>query len=101
MTPDGLESAIVCHPAHGTILVNWYAEEAANSNASMMEALQKSRDVAGRLNGTAVFEHCPADAKSSFDVWGEVGDTLRLMRNMKEQYDPTGTLNPGRFVGGM
>jgi glycolate oxidase FAD binding subunit len=34
----------------------------------------------------------------SLDTWGSVGDALPLMRAVKQQLDPRGTLNPGRFV---
>jgi glycolate oxidase FAD binding subunit len=36
-----------------------------------------------------------------FDVWGDAGDALPLMRAIKTQFDPKNTLNPGRFVGGI
>jgi glycolate dehydrogenase FAD-binding subunit len=39
--------------------------------------------------------------KSKLDAWGSPGDALPLMRAVKEQFDPKGTLNPGRFVGGI
>jgi glycolate oxidase FAD binding subunit len=35
------------------------------------------------------------------DVWGSAGDALPLMRSIKAQFDPTGALNPGRFIGGI
>ena len=37
----------------------------------------------------------------TLDAWGDPGDALPLMRALKEQLDPRGTLNPGRFVGGI
>ncbi len=36
-----------------------------------------------------------------FDAWGSVGDSLALMRAVKERFDPNRTLNPGVFVGGI
>ena len=39
--------------------------------------------------------------KTTLDAWGSPGDALPLMRAVKEQFDPNGTLNPGRFVGGI
>ena len=38
---------------------------------------------------------------TQLDAWGSPGDTLPLMRAVKVQFDPKGTLNPGRFVGGI
>jgi glycolate oxidase FAD binding subunit len=35
------------------------------------------------------------------DAWGNTGDTLPLMREIKRRFDPKSTLNPGRFVGGI
>jgi glycolate oxidase FAD binding subunit len=38
---------------------------------------------------------------TKLDAWGSPGDALPLMRAVKAQFDPKGTLNPGRFVGGI
>ena len=38
---------------------------------------------------------------TDFDAWGNAGDALQLMSAVKWQFDPQGTLNPGRFVGGI
>jgi len=37
----------------------------------------------------------------SLDAWGNAGDSAGLMRAVKYQLDSKGTLNPGRFVGGI
>ncbi|HEV7214640.1 MAG TPA: FAD-binding oxidoreductase [Chloroflexota bacterium] len=39
------------------------------------------------------------DVKRQLDVWGALPDGFALMRQIKEQFDPRGTLNPGRFLG--
>jgi len=39
--------------------------------------------------------------RTKLDAWGTPGDALPLMRAVKDQFDPKGTLNPGRFVGGI
>ena len=51
--------------------------------------------------GSLVVLQCPSEMKSNFDVWGSAGDALGLMRRVKNEFDPKGTLNPGRFVGGI
>jgi glycolate oxidase FAD binding subunit len=56
--------------------------------------------------GSLVLEACPTAAKQTaalepagIDPWGEVGSGFPVMRSLKENLDPKGTLNPGRFVG--
>jgi glycolate oxidase FAD binding subunit len=39
--------------------------------------------------------------RDPIDAWGDPGDVLPLLRAIKQRFDPRGTLNPGRFVGGI
>ena len=43
----------------------------------------------------------PLAVKERVPVWDDPGPTLRLMKGIKERLDPSGILNPGRFVGGI
>ncbi len=52
-----------------------------------------------RSDGSLVVLHQPSTM--TLDAWGDPGDALPLMRALKQQLDPRGTLNPGRFVGGI
>ncbi len=38
----------------------------------------------------------PIDVKQQIDIWGYRGNAVPLMREIKQQFDPAGILNPGR-----
>jgi FAD/FMN-containing dehydrogenase len=40
-------------------------------------------------------------ARASFEPWGAVPSAIEKMRALKARFDPHGTLNPGRFIGGI
>jgi glycolate oxidase FAD binding subunit len=42
-----------------------------------------------------------AAARASFEPWGAVPPAIEKMRALKARFDPHGTLNPGRFIGGI
>jgi glycolate oxidase FAD binding subunit len=48
-----------------------------------------------------VVREAPPTFKERVEVWGPLGSRLELTRRVKEKFDPRGTLNPGRFAGGI
>lgn len=76
---------------------------AASDPSTLQQAITTCRVAVGALgsNASLVVERCPPTVKQGFDVWGEVGPSLAVMRSLKQQLDPRNTLNPGRFVGGI
>jgi glycolate oxidase FAD binding subunit len=54
-----------------------------------------------KIGGTMVAFGCPIAAKRGLDIWGPPTDAQPLMVRIKQRFDPDGTLNPGRFVGGI
>ena len=97
---DGKRPAIVSHPTYGTVLGNWYSD-GDHATPTLVELARTARVATEKAGGTLVIEQCPVDVKSTLDVWGSVGESLEVMRRLKEQYDPGRALNPGRFVGGI
>jgi glycolate oxidase FAD binding subunit len=63
-------------------------------------AIEQLRSEAERHGSSLVVLRRPA-ALFSLDAWGNPGDALPLMCAVKHRLDPKGTLNPGRFVGGI
>jgi glycolate dehydrogenase FAD-binding subunit len=75
--------------------------ERTNAEEPLLRALINIRAQFEAQEGSAVVLTSPASMKSKIDAWGTAPDSLPLMRRIKEQFDPAGMLNPGRFVGGI
>jgi glycolate oxidase FAD binding subunit len=75
----------------------WLSLESTDVNAKQFTALLSLAQTCG---GHALIFTAPPHLKTS-DVWGMPPPTLTLMRGIKQQFDPKGLLNPGRFIGGL
>lgn len=73
----------------------------ADDSPAVIEGVASLRQAATALGGYTIVERCDPSLKARLDVWGDVGPSLVVMRRVKEQFDPSGVLNPGRFVGGI
>src|SRR5215472_11915065 len=82
---------------HATGL-GWLRVEGPADN--LHRALTILRAELEKIGGSLAVLHRPANMQT-FDAWGFSGDSLPLMRAVKSRLDPSGTLNPGRFVGGI
>lgn len=81
------------HIGHGLIFVTL-----AGDDAALISAVTELRQAATDLRGSLVVMENPALLQ--LDAWG-TPPALDVMRRIKERFDPTSTLNPGRFVGGI
>lgn len=69
--------------------------------AVLLDPIKELRKNLESRGGSFAVLRCPLEVKSKIDVWGNAGDALPLMKRIKAQFDPTGVLNPGRFIGGV
>ena len=67
----------------------------------LADALTQLRQSAMAAQGNLIIETAPSELKRHIDVWGSVGDTLSLMKQVKAKFDPDGLLNPGRFISSL
>jgi glycolate oxidase FAD binding subunit len=87
----GVEYAAVGRAALGVILVRLGGDPV--QQAAIVADLR--RDATAR-RGSAVLLSAPPDLKAQLGPWGPIGDAAPIMRAVKSQFDPRGTLNPGR-----
>jgi glycolate oxidase FAD binding subunit len=84
---------------HSTGLA-WLRADATDC-AQIADFITALREYVAPNGGTAVLLKAPAALRQRVDVWGETNTALRLMKRIKQQFDPSGILNRGRFVGGI
>ncbi len=78
--------------------IGWLRIDAGGESCSRI--LQELRFEIEGGGGALVVPHAPS-AVIPLEAWGSPGDGLPLMLALKQQFDPQGTLNPGRYVGGI
>ena len=91
--------AVSCNMVNGVVYGYWWDEGVSIDDLETW--VNRVREITGELNGHCVIEVCPAQLKERIDVWGLDDAQVGLMKRIKEQFDPNGTLNPGRFVKGI
>ena len=84
----------------GGRLMSWGGISSENA-VQVAERLRHVQSTAASLGGDAIVETCPQAVKELIDVWGPAPSGMGIMRRIKRQFDPTGVLNPGRFIGGL
>jgi glycolate oxidase FAD binding subunit len=74
---------------------------AVSLNGSADATLRAIDGLRARLlgSGSVTVLRMPEEWRARLDVWGETGNALPLMREIKKRFDPQRILNPGRFVG--
>jgi glycolate oxidase FAD binding subunit len=84
----------------GLVRLVWWTEENMPDTRSTLDDLVKGlRDGMRGYAGHLVVERCPVELKRSIDVWGDSMEGMDIMRRIKQELDPAGILNPGRFAG--
>ncbi len=98
----GVDCGLICHSGNG-ILYSYVSVDrrARSKKESLLSMIKEFSSVAVENEGHLVVESSPLDIKKRIEVWGEPRDEYEIMRRLKEEIDPKGILNPGRFVGGI
>jgi glycolate oxidase FAD binding subunit len=95
----GLQVAVISEAGTGILRFYFQADD-ENGATRLAQVVDPLRGFALQARGSLVVLEAPVAVKAQVDVWGPANG-LALMRGLKEQFDPGGVLNPGRFVGGL
>jgi FAD/FMN-containing dehydrogenase len=98
----GMDCAFICHSGNGILHSYVLAGKNGRSKTEMLvKLIKKLTSEAVKNEGNLVVESSPFSIKKKVDVWGKSRSDYQVMRRIKKQVDPSGVLNPGRFLGGI
>lgn len=69
--------------------------------AATAQMILEMRVLCQTQGGFLTLLEAPVSLKQQIDAWGYNGNTIDLMRSIKQQFDPKNILSPHRFVGGI
>jgi FAD/FMN-containing dehydrogenase len=98
----GVDCAFISHGGNG--IVHSYVLSGKNlqrRGESLITLIERLTAEAVKQGGGLVVESSPLSIKKKVDVWGQSRSDYVIARRLKEQIDPAGILNIGRFVGGI
>ncbi|MBA2442956.1 MAG: FAD-binding oxidoreductase [Rubrobacter sp.] len=95
----GLWPRITGHAGSGVL----FAGLSGGAEEALVGAVEEVRGAVlrGYPGGSVVVHEAPLAVKQRVEAWGPAGDKGPLIRRVKERFDPGGTMNPGRFIGGL
>jgi glycolate oxidase FAD binding subunit len=98
----GIDCAFISHAGNGILYSHILLGKNFRSKVeSFVELIGKLTAEAVKYGGGLVVESSPLSIKKKVDVWGQSRSDYLVARRLKEQIDPAGILNIGRFVGGI
>jgi glycolate oxidase FAD binding subunit len=89
--------ATLAYPARGLLWARFPLDGPDDERAAE-RALAAANEAARRAGGACLIESAPLAVREGREVFGGRAAALALERAIKRQFDPSGILNPGRFV---
>lgn len=106
LSRTALALSLICESAPGAVVAADMAVGIIRCafESDTQEAIERImwlRRTAAELGGTLFVENAPLEVRRQIDSWGPPGSAERLMRTIKNSFDPASLLSPGRFVSGI
>jgi glycolate oxidase FAD binding subunit len=102
VSKTGFDCALACHAGSGILYTAIQAGKgAAAKKDALASAIAELTDEAVKNDGNLVVERAPLFIKEKVSVWGKIGNDFKVMKGLKDRFDPNGVINQGRYVGGL
>jgi FAD/FMN-containing dehydrogenase len=96
-----LDHTMLCHAGNGLTLINLLPAPKGADDKTLIEAVRRLLAECHKAGGNLVVHRAPVELKQVLPVWGRPGSDLPLMKRIRIELDPSGTMNPGRFAVGL
>jgi glycolate oxidase FAD binding subunit len=70
-----------------------------NEENKIITFIHNLDEIVFNSDGNFMIEKIPLKFKEKVSVWGRVNNNLKIVKKIKEQFDPQNIFNPNRFVG--
>jgi glycolate oxidase FAD binding subunit len=85
--------------SHAGLGVTYLRLREGITTGSAKPKIQDIRREVSKAGGFVTIPVCPAEHRDEWKLWGEPRPDWELMAGLKRALDPSGILNPGRFLG--
>jgi len=98
----GLEGALVCRAGNGILYAAIpLGDNLAGKTSDLVSLVARLTDESVKQGGNLIVQRAPREIKEKVSVWGQSRSDAVVVRSLKEKLDPSGILNPGRYVAGV
>ncbi len=94
----GVGGSVLAYVGRGMV---YAGTEATTTRETLVGLFEELVGLGTSMGGHTILWKALPDLKEGLDVWGPKPDSFDIMRRLKHEFDRSGTLNPGRFVGGL
>ena len=102
LVKSSIAHTIQAHAGSGICYVNLLLDQPDNGSTDQaIEFMSGLLDASRKAGGNTVIQSAPTELKDRLKIWGETGSDFVAMKILKNNLDPNGVMNPGRFVGGL
>jgi glycolate oxidase FAD binding subunit len=91
-------ASVLAYPGLQLVYAN-FSLDASPDERKVESIFRNVEAIARSAGGGYVCEAAPTSVKAGRDMFGDLGESGAIVRALKQRFDPTGVLNPGRFAG--
>ncbi|MCX5839257.1 MAG: FAD-binding oxidoreductase [Deltaproteobacteria bacterium] len=98
----GLDCALSCRAGNGILFAALPpGDDLGGKTAAVVGLIGRLTAESVKNGGNLIVERAPRTIKEKVSVWGQTRSDVVVVRRLKAKLDPSGILNPGRYVGGV